>query len=141
MANFGRRNLGPWRGNSRDLSPQGPFSGDLSRSKKNPDRGSGFLRGFAAGQSRSATVSAAGRRGGAAARVRASGCRAVRPHLSEGQHNRVRQNRTFAGLRCDGQRIVTRLGRRKKGMAHQPYAPSGRQTLSPQGTSKNLFEK
>ena len=60
MANFGRRNLGPRRGNSRDLSPQGPFSGDLSRSKKNPDRGSGFLRGFAAGRNRRATVSAAG---------------------------------------------------------------------------------
>lgn len=77
MANFGRRNLGPRRGNSRDLSPQGPFSGDLSRSKKNPDRGSGFLRGFAAGRNRRATVSAGGRRGGAAARVRASGCRAA----------------------------------------------------------------
>lgn len=60
MANFGRRNLGPRRGNSRDLSPQGPFSGDMSRSKKNPDRGSGFVRGFAAGRSRRATVSAAG---------------------------------------------------------------------------------
>lgn len=60
MANFGCRNLGLRRGNSRDLSPQGPFSGDLSRSKKNPDRGSGFLRGFAAGRSRRATVSAAG---------------------------------------------------------------------------------
>ena len=60
MANFGRRNLGPRRGNSRDLSPQGPFSGDLSRSKKNPDRESGFLRGFAAGRSRRAMVSAAG---------------------------------------------------------------------------------
>lgn len=60
MANFGRRNLGPRRGNSRDLSPQGPFSGDLSRSKKNPDRGSGFVRGFAAGRNRRAMVSAAG---------------------------------------------------------------------------------
>ena len=60
MANFGRRNLGPRRGNSRDLSPQGPFSGDLSRSKKNPDWGSGFVRGFAAGRNRRATVSAAG---------------------------------------------------------------------------------
>lgn len=60
MANFGRRNLGPRRGNSRDLSPQGLFLGDLSRSKKNPDRGSGFLRGFAAGRNRRATVSAAG---------------------------------------------------------------------------------
>ncbi len=45
MANFGRRNLGPRRGNSRDLSPQGPFSGDLSRSKKNPDRGGRDLYG------------------------------------------------------------------------------------------------
>lgn len=138
MANFGRRNLGPRRGNSRDLSPQGPFSGDLSRSKKNPDRGSGFLRGFAAGRSRRATVSAAG---AAAGQQPVSGRRGVAPHLSEGQHDGVRQNRTFAGLRRDGQRIVTRLGRRKKGMAHQPYAPSGRQTLSPQGTPKNLFEK
>lgn len=60
MANFGCRNLGLRRGNSRDLSPQGPFSGDLSRSKKNPDRGSGFLRGSAAGRNRRATVSAAG---------------------------------------------------------------------------------
>lgn len=77
MANFGRRNLGPWRGNSRDLSPQDPFSGDLSRSKKNPDRGSGFLQGFAAGRNRRATVSAAGRRGGAAARVGMSGRRGV----------------------------------------------------------------
>jgi len=42
MANFGRRNLGPRRGNSRDLSPQGPFSGDLSRSKKIPTGGRDF---------------------------------------------------------------------------------------------------
>ena len=42
MANFGRRNLGPRRGNSRDLSPQGPFSGDLSRSKKIPTEGRDF---------------------------------------------------------------------------------------------------
>ena len=39
MANFGHRNLGPERSNSRDLSPQGPFSGDLSRSKKIPTGG------------------------------------------------------------------------------------------------------
>lgn len=42
MANFGHRNLGPERSNSRDLSPQGPFSGDLSRSKKIPTGGRDF---------------------------------------------------------------------------------------------------
>lgn len=138
MANFGRRNLGPWRGNSRDLSPQGPFSGDLSRSKKIPTGGRDFY-----GVSRRVVTAARPfrPRGAAAGQQPVSGRRGVAPHLSEGQHDGVRQNRTFAGLRCDGQRIVTRLGRRKKGMAHQPYAPSGRQTHSPQGTPKNLFEK
>lgn len=104
MANFGRRNLGPRRGNSRDLSPQGPFSGDLSRSKKNPDRGSGFLRGFAAGRSRRAMVSAAGRRLCNQWRPEA---RRNRPHPSEPPRTEGRQ-------------------RRKTGSTEKPEVPNGR---------------
>lgn len=102
MANFGRRNLGPRRGNSRDLSPQGPFSGDLSRSKKNPDRGSGFLRGFAAGRSRRAMVSAAGRL-----------CNQWRP---EARRNRPHPSEP---PRTEGQR-------RKTGSTEKPEVPNGR---------------
>lgn len=114
MANFGRRNLGPRRGNSRDLSPQGPFSGDLSRSKKNPDRESGFLRGFAAGRSRRAMVSAAGAAAGQQPRGRGLHGRAAALDLFEGQHGGLRQNDAFVGLHSDGQRIVTRFGRRRR---------------------------
>lgn len=104
MANFGRRNLGSRRGNSRDLSPQGPFSGDLSRSKKNPDRGSGFVRGFAAGRSRRAMVSAAGRRLCNQWRPEA---RRYRPHPSEPPRTVGRQ-------------------RRKTGSTEKPEVPNGR---------------
>ena len=109
MANFGHRNLGPERSNSRDLSPQGPFSGDLSRSKKIPTGGRDFY--------------------GVSRRV-ATAARPFRPRAPPLQSMAAGgspQPAAPIGAAADG-RPATQKNRqhRKAGSAEKPEVPNGR---------------